>query len=81
MLQGAAETSDRAGKEELLVSARSTVELLKAAELRDYFRDECVDVLQTKIAKVEEVSEGALVVYPIVGRLEPKTEVCGSGSC
>ncbi|MEN8159216.1 MAG: tetratricopeptide repeat protein, partial [Myxococcota bacterium] len=40
----------------LLAEARSTVERLKAAELRDYFRDECVAELAAKTTTLEEVS-------------------------
>jgi CHAT domain-containing protein len=49
-----------------LSEARDAVELFKAAELRDYFRDDCVDVLQSKITKMEGVSESAAVLYPII---------------
>jgi CHAT domain-containing protein len=50
----------------LLAEARSTVEQLKAAELRDYFRDECVAELAAKTTTLEEVSNDAAVVYPIL---------------
>jgi len=49
-----------------LIEARETVELLKAAELRDYFRDECVDGALSRSTKLEEVSRTAVVVYPIL---------------
>jgi CHAT domain-containing protein len=50
----------------LLREARETVELLKAAELRDYFRDDCVDAARARVAKLEAVSQTAVVVYPIL---------------
>lgn len=50
----------------LLVEARETVELFKAAELRDYFRDDCVDTTLAKVAKLDEVSQTAVVIYPIL---------------
>jgi CHAT domain-containing protein len=56
-----------------LREARDTVELLKAAELRDYFRDDCVDVARSRIAKLDIVSQTAVVVYPIL--LPDRTEL------
>jgi len=56
-----------------LVEAREAVELFKAAELRDYFRDDCVDIVQSKITKLDVVSETAAVVYPIL--LPDRTEL------
>ncbi len=57
---------------EQLRSARDIVEQMKAAELRDYFRDECVDMQQGKIRDVGEVSPSAVVIYPVLlsNRLE-----------
>ena len=49
----------------LLRRARDTVEQLRAAELRDYYRDDCVDALQAKLTGLESVSGSALVLYPI----------------
>jgi CHAT domain-containing protein len=46
----------------LLAEARSTLEDLKAAELRDYFRDPCLDV-QRKASP--DVVPHTLVVYPV----------------
>lgn len=51
---------------QLLREARSTVEQLKAAELRDYFQNECVTELATRRADIETVARGAAVVYPII---------------
>jgi len=49
-----------------LVEARDTVELFKVAELRDYFRDDCVDTALSKVTKLDVVSQTAVVVYPIL---------------
>jgi len=56
-----------------LIEARDTVELFKAAELRDYFEDDCVDVAQSRSTALDVVSARALIVYPIV--LEDRTEL------
>ncbi len=66
LLKDAADTRDSVRVETLLRGARKTVEQFKAAELRDYFRDDCVDALQAKVKDVEEASVSAVVVYPIL---------------
>src|SRR4030095_9790845 len=53
-------------RRDLLVEAREIVESFKVAELRDYFRDDCVDVALSKITQLDVVSPTAAVVYPIV---------------
>jgi CHAT domain-containing protein len=49
-----------------LLEARDAVELFKAAELRDYFRDDCVDAFLAKATRLDVVSRTAVVVYPIL---------------
>ena len=59
----------RRGREDItpyLVEARETVELFKAAELRDYFRDDCVDTALAKSTRLDVVSQSAVVIYPIL---------------
>ena len=48
-----------------LIEARDTVELLKAAELQDYFEDECVSQLQAKQTTIDDIEERTVVLYPI----------------
>jgi CHAT domain-containing protein len=50
----------------LLTEAREVVESFKAAELRDYFRDDCVDIALSRMTQLDVVSPTAAVVYPIV---------------
>jgi CHAT domain-containing protein len=57
----------------LLVEARETVEVLKVAELRDYFRDDCVDIALSRVRELDVVSPTAAVVYPIM--LADRTEL------
>jgi len=73
LLRLAAESAEPERVEKLLVRARDTVELLKKAELRDYFRDECVDALEATTKTAAEVSSRAAVVYPIL--LPDRTEL------
>jgi filamentous hemagglutinin family protein len=53
-----------------LLEARVTMERLKAAELRDYFRDECVAAIEARTEDLDRVlarSGGrAAIVYPIL---------------
>jgi CHAT domain-containing protein len=57
----------------LLVEARESVELLKVAELRDYFRDDCVDAARARVRQLDVVSHSAVVVYPVL--LPDRTEL------
>ncbi len=56
-----------------LMEAREIVELLKVAELRDYFGDECVVATGFEKTPLDIVSQSAVVVYPIL--LEDRTEL------
>jgi CHAT domain-containing protein len=57
--------SEARDKQAPLKEARDVVERWKAAELRDYFRDECVAELEAQAAPVESLSRSAAVIYPI----------------
>lgn len=48
-----------------LVAARDTLELLKSAELRDYFQDPCMTAGLSKVKDIEAVLHKAAVVYTI----------------
>lgn len=66
LFQRASLTADAKTAEAYLRDARDAIEAYKAAELRDYFRDECVDALQARLTKLDTVSPTTAVVYPIV---------------
>jgi CHAT domain-containing protein len=66
LLHRASLTDDSQGAEQYLRRARDAIETYKAAELRDYFRDDCVDTLQARITKLDLLAAGTAVVYPIV---------------
>jgi CHAT domain-containing protein/Tfp pilus assembly protein PilF len=66
LLQQAASMEKREQYEPLLMEARESVELLKVAELRDYFQDECMGAARSRITPLDTVSRTAVVVYPIV---------------
>ena len=58
-----AAANGRGADQPLLAEARDTLEALKAAELRNHFRDACLDA-QRKTTP--EAVPGALVLYPVV---------------
>jgi CHAT domain-containing protein len=66
LLHRASLTGDAQGAELYLRRARDAIETYKAAELRDYFQDDCVDTLQARITKLDRLAAGTAVVYPIV---------------
>ena len=78
LLQRATLTPDPKAAEEYLRHARDAIESYKAAELRDYFRDQCVDALQAKLTKLDTVSPTTAVIYPIV--FADRTELLASFS-
>ncbi len=72
-LQLADKTQDQAQIQSRLVQAREAVELYKASELRDYFHDDCVDMLRSRVTSLDQVSKAAAVIYPIL--LPDRTEL------
>jgi CHAT domain-containing protein len=72
LLQRADLARNNADLDKALLEARDSTELLKSAELEDYFQDQCVSLLKSKITKVETVSTKAAVVYiiPLPDRTE-----------
>jgi CHAT domain-containing protein len=66
LLEAAPPASDGAAHQQRLAEVRELLEQAKAVEVRDYFRDECVDELEAKTLQLDQVSKGALVVYPVV---------------
>jgi CHAT domain-containing protein len=66
LLKQAAAPERRDAAEPYLVEARDVVELFKVAELRDYFRDDCVDLALAKVTRLDTISQTAVVMYPII---------------
>jgi CHAT domain-containing protein len=73
LLQRTALLQDVAEVGPYLIEARETVELFKAAELRDYFRDDCVDTALAKVTKLDTLAKTTVIVYPIL--LSDRTEL------
>mgnify|MGYP003694554685 CR=1 FL=1 len=66
LLQRAASLQDPNQVGPYLIEARESVELFKAAELRDYFRDDCVDTALSKVTQLDVLAKSAVVIYPIL---------------
>ncbi len=66
LLKTAPDSADASAYQARLHEARETLEKLKAAELRDYFRDECVDAAQAKVESLDKAAGAAVVIYPVI---------------
>ncbi|MDH4085119.1 MAG: CHAT domain-containing protein, partial [Nitrospira sp.] len=72
LLQRAALTDGEKAAQGYLVAARDAIEAYKTAELRDYFKDDCVDAVRAKLTTFDRLSPETAVIYPIMfaSRLE-----------
>ncbi len=54
------------------LDARDTIEQLRAAELDDYFQDDCVNIARSHVRPADTVQDGSAVVYiiPLRDRIE-----------
>ena len=66
LLQRAATSADSSAAEADLREVRNTVEMLKGAELEDYFQDDCVAALKAKTTGIDQLGESTAAIYPIV---------------
>ena len=66
LLQKADATTDPRQAEAELREVRTTVEMLKGAELEDYFQDDCVAALKAKTTGIDQLGERTAAIYPIV---------------
>jgi CHAT domain-containing protein len=73
LLQRASDDKTDAEIQADLLAARDTAEDLKAAELEDYFQDDCANLLKEKNKSAAEVSKTAVVIYFIP--LHDRTEI------
>jgi CHAT domain-containing protein len=73
LLQRSAAISDPVEVNRILIDARDTVELLKGAELEDYFQDDCVAALKAKTTGIDQLADRTAAIYPIM--LPDRTEL------
>ncbi len=73
LLRSLVSIQDHEQYQSILIEAREAIERLKVFELREYFKDDCVDAARSRITKLDEVSQTAVVVYAIL--LRDRTEL------
>ena len=73
LLRQAAQTADAAQLDRYLRSAREAIELLKSAEIEDYFQDDCVTALKAKTSGIDRLAAETAAIYPIL--LEDRLEI------
>ena len=66
-------TTDPVQVEDYLREVRGTIELLKGAELEDYFQDDCVTALKEKTRGIDRLDSKTAAIYPII--LEDRLEL------
>jgi CHAT domain-containing protein/Tfp pilus assembly protein PilF len=66
LLQRAATTNDSGQRHDLLTESRDIVELLRVYELRNYFKDDCVDAARFRPVRLDTISRNTAVIYPIL---------------
>ncbi|MEQ9640050.1 MAG: CHAT domain-containing protein [Alphaproteobacteria bacterium] len=49
-----------------IIAARGAVELLRTAELEEYFQDDCVAALQSKVTGIDRLADRTAALYPII---------------
>lgn len=66
LLMHAKHSNNPADVQEKLIEAQATIETLKTAELQDYFQDDCVTGLQSKLSGLNTIGNNTAVFYPII---------------
>lgn len=80
LLKQAAGNPNPLEQQTFLIQARDTSELYKAAELQDYFKDECVKSTRARVTTPGDVPKTAALIYPIIlpDRLELLVNIAGT---
>ena len=66
LLEQSGSAGDAKRVTQYLVDARNTMELLKGAELQDYFQDDCVTALRARTAGIDQLAPHTAALYPII---------------
>lgn len=66
LIEQAETAADDGTRNKKLGEARDTMELLKTAELEDFFADECSTRMEAKIRSLDRAPEHTAIVYPII---------------
>ena len=73
LLERTDQLAEGSQRNELLYQTRDTIEAFKAAELQDYFKDDCVDVNQDSIQPIDQIAPQTAIIYPII--FQDRTEI------
>jgi CHAT domain-containing protein/predicted negative regulator of RcsB-dependent stress response len=66
LLERETQLTEDTQREKLLYQTRDTIEAFKAAELQDYFKDDCVEVNQARIQPIDRIASNTAIIYPII---------------
>ena len=66
LLERADQLEEGSQRNGLLYQTRDTIEAFKAAELQDYFRDDCVEENQARIQPIDQIAPNTAIIYPII---------------
>lgn len=66
LLQRAEQRDDPRQRAQDLLEAQNAVEQLRSAELKDYYQDDCVVALQSRITQLDRPPPRTAVLYPIL---------------
>ena len=61
-------SKNKGDSQKTLLEARSIIESFKAAELEDFFQDDCVAQLKSRTSGIDAIEAGTAVIYPILLR-------------
>ncbi len=73
LLQEAEVTEEQAHAQRLMREAIRTLERLKTAELVNYFEDQCIEQLQTRTVRIDQIASDTAVIYYV--SLPRRTEI------
>ncbi len=66
LIEQADQANNAQRRTHLLFQTRDTIESFKAAELQDYFKDDCVEVNKARIEAIDKISQTTAIIYPIL---------------
>ena len=64
-IETAEKTSDVTQRQLQLQKARLTIEQMKAAEIEDFFQDECTTAFRNKATSLDNIGKSSAVIYPM----------------
>ena len=64
-IEAADKTTDSEKQQTQLQKARLVIEQMKAAEVEDFFQDECSAALRSKVRSLDNIGANSAIIYPI----------------